>query len=439
MGLENLYQKYPWLNKPSYHLMEKLGIVGPWGESGWLTKDLPEMIGSYDNIVDPAVDAGKKVLNVGEEVLDFVGQGVEATGDLMYDSTKWGYGGESPAGIGGLKTYWMDTLGPYLGEEKGSGMFDESQEVIKTFLPPENFSDLSNWGMYQNWKKGSGWDSADSRRITKKVNKEMEKMDFSSNALWDSFKNLSNEPGYEYLTESDDAIRFYYPQYEQMEKDFARNSLRDEFEFAETGEDYGQWASQKYQNTVLNKYGRYPIMEDINEMSFNISPWGEGQELDSTFDLANKEYITALKEGRSGMVPTEFDYGLFDDDTSVGITEEMEPWLDYSTKEAEEFYEAPQALIPEVLFGGSGFIKAPKLLKYAQAPLQGTKAGRVAREFAPGLFQWGKRDKFGFGKLEKDKLWKRLVNRTTGAIDFIRPKGGQFVAAAAGSELFDDD
>ena len=68
MGLENLYQKYPWLNKPSYHLMEKLGIVGPWGESGWLTKDLPEMIGSYDNIVDPAVDAGKKVLNVGKNL-----------------------------------------------------------------------------------------------------------------------------------------------------------------------------------------------------------------------------------------------------------------------------------------------------------------------------------------------------------------------------------
>jgi hypothetical protein len=234
-------------------------------------------------------------------------------------------------------------------------------------------------------------------------------------------------------------MRYYYPLYVQKEKDYVKSAFRDEFEFMDTGEDYGKWASQEYQNTLLNKYGKYPVMENLTEMSANISPYGDEEGLTSTFNRANEDYIKALKEGKSGMKPTEWDYGLFDDDTSVGITKEKEPWFDYSTKEAEEFYEAPQALIPEILIGGSGLLKAPKLLKYAQAPLQGTKAGRYAREFAPGLFQWGKRDKFGIPKFEKDKGWRKFINRSTGLVDFARPKGLQFVAAATASELMDRD
>tara|TARA_R100001244_G_C5157638_1_gene130583 strand:+ start:38 stop:1357 length:1320 start_codon:yes stop_codon:yes gene_type:complete len=439
MGLENLYEKYPWLNKPSYHLMEKLGIVGPWGESGWLTKKLPDMMQSYENVVDPAVDFGKKLGNIGGEFWEMGSQGVEAAGDLIYDTTKWGPGGQEPQGFGSIKTSIMDAAGPYLGYPEGSGMEGDAIKLIQSFVPPEDYTNLDSWDMYQYWKDGSGWDSADARKIDKKVKKEMEKVDFSTDALWGSFRDLANQPGQEYLAESDDAIRYYYPQYVQMEKDFARSAFRDEFEFMDTGENYGKWASQEYQNTLLNKYGKYPVMENLTEMSANISPYGDYEGLTSTFNRANEDYINALKKGESGMKPTEWDYGLFDDDASVGITKEMEPWFDYSTKEAEEFYEAPQALIPEILIGGSGLLKAPKLLKYAQGPLQGTKAGRIAREFAPGLFQWGKRDKFGIPKFEKDKGWRKFINRSTGVIDFARPKGLQFGAAATVSELMDRD
>ena len=445
MGIESLYEKYPWLNKPSYHLMEKLGIVGPWGESGWLTKKLPDMIQSYENVTDPAVDFGKKIGNIGGEFVEMGSQGVEAAGDLIYDTTKWGPGGQEPMGIGSLNTDWQDfSLNPLhlfskVAREEGSGMEKESIELVRSFIPPEDYTNLDNWDMYQYWKSGSGRDSADDRRIDKKVKKEMEKVDFSTDALWGSFRDMGNQPGYEYLTESDDAMRYYYPLYVQREKDYARSAFRDEFEFMETGENYGKWASQEYQNKLLSKYGKYPVLEDINEMSFNISPYGDYEGLTSTFNRANEDYIKALKKGESGMKPTEWDYGLFDDDASVGITKPHEPWFDYSTKEAEEFYEAPQALIPELLVGGTGLVKAPKLLKYAQAPLQNTKYGRIAREFAPGLFQWGKRDRFGIPKFEKDKGWRKLINHSTGLVDFARPKGLQFGAAATASELMDRD
>ena len=416
-------------------LADKLGVIG---EDGWLTEKLPAMYHSYDNRVDPTVDFGKKLVNIGGEFLDLGKSGVEAAGDLIYDTTKWGPGGESPQGIGSLKTTMMDAVGPWIGEPQGSGMEEESRELVESFVPPENYTNLDSWDVYQNWKKGSGWDSADDRRVNKKVKDEMDKRDYSADALWDSFRDLGNQPGYEHYTESDDAINYYYPQYVEKQKNYDRDVLRDAFEFQDTGEDYGQWASQEYQNTLLNKYGKYPVIEDINEMSLNISPYGDAEGLTATFNRANTDYINALKKGESGMKPTEWDYGLFDDDTSVGITKPHEPWFEHSTKEAQEFYDAPQAVLPELLFG-AGWLKSHKLLKNVQGPLQNTIYGRYAREFAPGLFQWGKRDKFGIPKLEKDKLWKRLINRSTGAIDFARPKGLQFGAAAAASEFMDRD
>ena len=177
-------------------------------------------------------------------------------------------------------------------------------------------------------------------------------------------------------------------------------------------------------------------MDDINQMSLNMSPWGE-ENMSSMFNLANDDYINALKEGESGMTPTEWDYGLFDDDSSVGIT--GGPRFDYSTKEAEEFYEAPQALIPELLIGGTGVLKAPKLINKAIAPLQSTKYGRYAREFAPGLLQWGKRDRFGIPKFKDNKGFKKFLNYGIRAVDFARPKGLQFVGAAGVSEVLDRD
>tara|TARA_R100001086_G_scaffold95357_1_gene47447 strand:- start:1034 stop:2380 length:1347 start_codon:yes stop_codon:yes gene_type:complete len=448
MGLESLYEKYPWLNKPSYHLMEKLGIAGPWGESGWLTKKLPDMVQSYENVVDPIVDFGKKLGNIGAEFGEIGLQGIEAAGDLIYDTTKWGPGGQPPGGVGSLYTDWQDNpfnpmhLFSKVAREEGSGMTKDSVRLSNLYAPSEKIVDefgdidLGQWSSYQNWKSGSGWDTADDRRINKRVDARMEKEDFSTDALWGSYLNMASEPGYEHLIESDDAVNWFYPQYVQKEKEYARKQYKNFFEFEETGENYGKWASREYQNELLSKYGKYPVFEDINFMSENFSPYPS---LSSTFNRANEDYIKALKEGKSGMKPTEWDYGLFDDDTSVGITKEMEPYFDYSTKEAEEFYEAPQALIPEILIGGSGLIKAPKALKYLQAPLQGTKAGRIAREFAPGLFQWGKRDKFGFKKFKKDEGFKKFINSSTGVIDFLRPKGGQFIAAAGMSEFLDRD
>ena len=437
-------------------LADKLGVIG---EDGWLTEKLPAMYHSYDNAVDPTVDFGKKLVNIGGEFLDLGKSGVEAAGDLIYDTTKWGPGGESPQGIGSLKTTMMDAVGPWIGEPQGSGMDKEAGILAQSYAPPkevagwldpnkkeytaEDFEvNLENWDVYQNWKKGSGWDSADDRRVNKKVESRLEKDDFSADFLWDSFLDMSKQPGYEHITESTESINHWFPQYVKMEKDYARNKYQQFFEFEETGNDYAKWASQKYQNTLLSKYGKYPVFEDIDVMSQNFSPFlgDEGKQLlNSTFNLANEDYINALNKGESGMKPTEWDYGLFDDDASIGITKPHEPWFDYSTKEAEEFYEAPQALIPELLVGGTGFLKAPKLLKYVQKPLQNTIYGRYAREFAPGLFQWGKRDNFGFPKFEKNEGWRKFYNKSTGVIDWARPKGLQFGAAAAASEVMDRD
>ena len=445
------WKKWQEINKAAedtpalYLLADKFGLTG---EEGWLSEKLPDMFQSYENVVDPVVDFGKKLGNIGVEWGQLAGQGIEAAGDLIYDTTKWGPGGEKPMGVGSLNTDWQDFpfnplhLFSKVAREEGSGMTKDSIRLSNLYAPSEKIVDefgdidLGRWSVYQHWKSGSGWDTADDRRINKRVDARMKTEDFSTDALWGSFRELGNQPGYEYLTESDDAMRYYYPLYVQKEKDYARKQYKNFFEFEETGENYGKWASGEYQNELLSKYGKYPVFEDINFMSENFSPYPS---LSSTFNRANEDYIKALKEGKSGMKPTEWDYGLFDDDKSVGITKEMEPYFDYSTKEAEEFYEAPQALIPEILIGGSGLIKATKLLKYAQAPLQGTQTGRIMREFAPGLLQWGKRDKFGIPKFEKDEGWKKLINRSTGLVDFARPKGLQFGAAATLSELMDRD
>jgi len=484
MGLENLYQKYPWLNKPSYHLMDKLGIVG---EGGWLSEKLPDMWKSYDTqkdfadfgvemtpednpILDTAQrsmnlasDATRKGLNVADEWIDTIGLGLESAGDVIYDIPKWtsklGVPGPEAEGIGGLKTYWMDTVGPFLGpltNGKGSGMMAESRGIIGSYAAPKNLIDefdqldLGRWDMYQNWKKGSGWDSADDRKISKKVKAQMDKMNFGHEAMWPMFIELSQDPKNARIIESEEAINFYYDNMVKGYKEATSKALTQEFEFAETGDDYGKWASHNYQNELLSEFGRYPLADGINhlpaEMYFNLSPWGE-DDMSSIFNLANDDYINALKEGKSGMTPTEWDYGLFDDDKSVGIDEKyVGELMDYSTPEATEFAHAPQMMALE-LIGGGGLLKTPKLLNKLQRHklLQDTKAGRYLREFAPGLFQWGKRDKFGFPKF-KDAKWewnrkglKKILNAGISTVDFARPKGLQFGAAAATSELLDDD
>ena len=131
-------------------LADALGVIG---EDGWLTEKLPAMYHSYDNRVDPTVDFGKKLVNIGGEFLDLGKSGVEAAGDLIYDTTKWGPGGESPQGIGSLQTTMMDAVGPWIGEPQGSGMEEESRELVESFVPPKNYTNLDSWDVYQNWKK----------------------------------------------------------------------------------------------------------------------------------------------------------------------------------------------------------------------------------------------------------------------------------------------
>ena len=518
MGIEELYEKYiknpakwsagkyrdfqDWQDAMGYDdrsimfdISDALGLSGTDApafdpelrgtgkEDGWLSEKLPNMWKSYDTqkdfadagiemtpeenpILDTAQrsmslgsDLAKVPINVIDDVIKTSALGVESAGDLIYDMTKWGLGGAKPEGIGGLETYWMDTLGPFLGpltNGKGSGMVEKSREIIGSYAPPANIIDefdqldLGRWDMYQNWKKGSGWDSADDRKISKKVKAQMDKMNFGHEAMWPMFIELSQDPKNAHIIENEEAINFYYDNMVKNVKEATSKGLTQEFEFAETGDDYGKWASHNYQNELLSEFGRYPLADGINhlpaEMYFNLSPWGE-DDMSSIFNLANDDYINALQEGKSGMTPTEWDYGLFDDDKSVGIDEKyVGELMDYSTPEATEFAHAPQMMALE-LIGGGGLLKTPKLLNKLQRHklLQDTKAGRYLREFAPGLFQWGKRDKFGFPKF-KDAKWewnrkglKKILNAGISTVDFARPKGLQFGAAAAASEWMDDD
>ena len=49
-----------------------------------------------------------------------------------------------------------------------------SQLAFQTYAPPiletgYRDTDLNNWDMYQNWKKGTGWSFKDDEKIDKKV------------------------------------------------------------------------------------------------------------------------------------------------------------------------------------------------------------------------------------------------------------------------------
>ena len=455
-------------------------------ESGkeWIYEQLPEMWESYDapkhakeewgyddvtwednpfkygfSKFDQAVpDLASRVVNAAGELVDIGALGLESLGDLAYDVPKWtsklGVPGPEPEGLGGIKTWWMDTVGPYnplwLTGGKGSGMLEDAYKIQRNYTPPENYTNLGDWGMYQNWKKGSGWDTADERKIEKKTDEFMDKnsSQFAWESMWPMYLEEAKKPGNELWLERGVIDKQYDPFVNKI-KDKVRKDVKDFLEFKETGKGYGQWASQKYQNEVLGDYGRYPLIEDVNFMSQNMSPWGDMPGSESIFNLANEDYINALREGKSGMTPTEFDYGLFDDDTSVGIGKEDELWADYSTKEAEDFYEDPWALAPEFVLG-AGWTKIPGLAKRVGAPvktltspLHDTKTGRILKEIFPGTLQWGKRDKFGIPKVKaKEGLNEQvrwLINKSLGAVDFARPKGGQFIAAATASEYMDRD
>jgi len=249
------------------------------------------------------------------------------------------------------------------------------------------------------------------------------------------------------LVASPEAVNYYFKQYFDGVKERARNNLRNEYEFQKTGQNFADWMSTEYRNEMVKKYGMYPIWEDgalfeggqtlsqLEMLSGNISPFGESAP--ANLSLANKDYIDALKSGKEDIgEPLEWSYGAYDMSPGYGIPKEHKDWFEYGTKEAEKLFESNQAVAAE--FAALYFARAPLALrKPIQNWLQTTKTGRVIRELMPGLFQHGSRANFGLRKFATKTAsggrnwWYTGLNVPAKTIDFLRPKGGQFLGAIA--------
>jgi len=309
-------------------------------------------------------------------------------------------------------------------------------------------TDLSNWTSYQYWK-GGNWDNADDRRIQKRVKSVMDKYDWGPDTMYPKFLQQAQIPGQEFLL--DDKMA-YYKEFVKLRKNEMRDGLSDRLEFEETGKDYGKWASKQYQKRMVDAYGMYPLFVDgikfdennqltqEEALSQNISPF---QDLTSNFELANEDYMKAVRSGKKPDEigePTEWNYGMFDTKTGVGLAEK--DWMKYSSPKAREFWQSPQ--VHAIELGGFLALRAPQIIRGpVQKWLQTTGAGRILREIAPGTFQWGNQMRFGFPKMyEGNKYADFLWNYPTKLIDKLRPKGLQFGAVIERSEAlgpFDRD
>ena len=300
--------------------------------------------------------------------------------------------------------------------------------------------DLSQWSTYQYWK-GGNWDNADDRRIQKRVNSRMEKMDFGPDEMYPLFLAEAQMPGREHYL--DDKM-YYYKEFVKRSKNDIRNMFSNRFEFEETGKDYGKWASEQYRGNMVKKYGKYPLFAEgialdenetltqLESLSQDISPF-EG--LTSNFELANKDYMKAVRAGKKPAnigEPTEWDYGMFDTKEGVGLSEP--DWMKYSSDEAKEFWHSNQMTAIEL--GGLLALRAPLALRGpAQRWLQTTGLGRTLREIAPGLLQHGSQARFGLptmyeGRAVADLLWNYPVK----ILNKLRPKGLQAAAIIERSE-----
>ena len=292
-------------------------------------------------------------------------------------------------------------------------------------------TDLSNWTSYQYWK-GGNWDNADDRRIQKRVNSRMDKFDWGPKTMYPLFLAEAQMPGREHYL--DDKMH-YYKEFVKRNKNDVRNVMMNRFEFEETGKDYGKWASKQYQERMVDAYGMYPLFADgayfdennqltqEEALSQNISPF---QDLTSNFELANEDYMKAVRSGKKPDEigePTEWNYGMFDTKTGVGLAEK--DWMKYSSPKAREFWQSPQMQAIEM--GGFLALRAPQAIRFPlQKWLQTTGAGRILREIAPGTLQWGKQSRFGLPKMyEGNKVADWLWNYPTKIIDKLRPKGLQ--------------
>ena len=335
-----------------------------------------------------------------------------------------------------------------------TNMQKDSEEFVKSAYPPvtdEGYfdTDLKNWTAYQQYKSGSGWDSADQRRINKRVEATMKNNPIPPDEILKDFYKLAREnmdtvlgqngvTGAE-LVASPEAVNHYFKQYFDLRKAAARNNLMNEYEFQKTGQNFANWMSTNYRNESIGKFGMYPLFEEYGDNQFeiltqDISPFESAK---SNLSLANKEYIDALKAGKEDIgEPLEWSYGAYDMSPGYGIPEDHKKWFEYNTKEAEKVFESNQAVGAE--FAALIAMQAPLALRGPiQAWLQKSKIGRVLRETMPGLFQHGSRANFGIRKFATKTAagdrnwWYTALNVPAKTIDFLRPKGGQFLGAIA--------
>jgi hypothetical protein len=348
--------------------------------------------------------------------------------------------------------FWSDAAPPALKED--GTPYDPIKDKAYKDAGGKTYhdEDLSKWPLYQEYKSGSGWDTADDRRIDKRVEATMKNKPIPPGEILQDFykfaqENMDNVVGKDGLTgaelvASPDAVNHYFKYYFDGRKEMARNDLRNEYEFQKTGQNFADWMSTDYRDEMVKKYGMYPIWEggalfeggerltEMEMLSGNISPFASAP---AVLNLANKDYIKELKKGKKHSdigEPLEWSYGAYDRSPGVGIPEEHKKWFEYSTKEAEKVFESDQAQGLELaaLF----LLRAPANLRVPiQKWMQRTGMGRILRESMPGLFQYGSRVNFGLPKFSTIKpggwktgqWWKTGLNIPAQTIDFIRPKG----------------
>ena len=470
------YKKHPWLNKPSYHALDKLGYVG---EDGVIPEGVPAMWESYAKPYKQlAQDVRTHGLNWVGDSIDFFKYGLTGLNEMRKIGPLTP---GTPQGNEAAKTWMMDALGNSFLRDKLPNWFkptdmekdygeswekyahpdhakfftgEHTDEKAKAYF--DNLPSLDNWDMYQYWKRGSrAWDTADTRRIDKKVDKKLGKIDFSHDSMWPEFLGLSKE--YPHIIESEEAINWYYDEMVKNMKDFTKKSLSNEIEFEETGQHYADWAGKSYRDDMISKYGRYLTVEDeivdprsgtvrtpYELMSMNIDPYHVGAEDKSWANLeyANKEYMEALKDYKNNPdigTPTEFDYGAWDSDDSVGVSKDT--WYDYTTPEAAEVFDSTQLMAAEMIgtLGITAPLKAKKLMKPFTKWLNTSRSGRILKEAMPGTFQWGSRKNFGLPRFDHVGKWRKALNAGLWSVDWLRPKFGQLGAAVVASEYFDQD
>ena len=304
-------------------------------------------------------------------------------------------------------------------------------------------SDLSNWGLYQDWKRGSGTDfrsiERESNDAARKSIEDWVKGEGAPDKMmaeWE--KNRWNQLSKDEQAYYDKSATFteHYNATVNSKKNFEKNK----YELSKTGGDFGKWLSQKYQNEMISGHGRYPLLDDISAMSRDISPIA-GVEVN--FNLANDDWINAMKSGKTVDeigAPNEFDYGAFDRESGVGINE-WAGWqpFEHGSEEAEAFYESGPLFAAEMILG-QRWSRLPEKLTKA---LSKGKKGRIAREIFPGLLQnqggWGFGRPKDFGIVPRpfkgakmgDEPVKAVADWLMSVPDWARPKGGQAGVAIA--------